>query len=153
MASKVKSTITFEAEGLKEAIRRLEKMDADVTRGLELICHAGAQVIQNEAKRLAPLDSIENSIDRWTVAKKEHAVEVDVGPTVFYARFFEVGAVAHPIAPRRKKAVMTPEGPRAIVPRHPGIAKWPFLRPAADTKAKDARNAMDHKVEEIIDRA
>lgn len=58
------------------------------------------------------------------------------GGTVRYARFVHDGTKAHPIFPRRARALRIPTGAgfvfRASVPRHPGTRARPYMDRAAD---------------------
>ena len=100
-------------KGAKEFGRLLDKHVQDVPRVLESAMYVGAQQIQGEAARLAPYltGNLRRSIHTVTETKRGE-VRAVIGTNVEYATFQEYGT-----------SKMAPN---------------PFLRPALDTKIKNA---------------
>ena len=125
---------------------------------------AGARVIRDEAKRLAPVGRPSNTNDKEyggypgalrdsvrvsTGVSKKGEVFATVkaggrtkkGADVFYAHIVEFGARRHIIRPRVKKMQI---GDKCIAGQveHPGVRPQPFMRPAADNKTPEALAVM-----------
>jgi HK97 gp10 family phage protein len=144
------SSSDFEVKGLVELKRALDdlpnKIQNNIMRGA---MRAGAKVLAEEAARNihSVSGTLADSIRVSTRMKGDTVVgRVVVGDkgkkgraSAFYARFVEFGTAAHVIkarAPNRMLAV----GVAQV--QHPGARKKPFLRPALDSKGRDAVEAM-----------
>lgn len=137
------------------------KIEANVLAGA---LRAGAKVIHAEAVRLAPVDDgdLRASI-RVRVRRHKGTVVARVVANAFNARWVEYGTAKHWIKVREDARPVrnTRRGQRAVSIRtlnrmaargslqiggnfigasvvHPGARKKPFLRPALDTKAREA---------------
>lgn len=100
---------------IKDAAKYVQKAVGDA---LEEITTDGALVIENEAKTLCPVrtGTLRRSIHHQTVEKDAVHARVEVGPNVPYAAFVEYGTSR--------------------------MSARPYMRPAFDTKAADARQVM-----------
>lgn len=64
---------------------------------------------------------------------------------------FELGVEPHVIKPRRKKAMRLDDGSFIKGPvHHPGMAARPFLRPALDSKKREATQAALKELREAL---
>lgn len=156
-----------EVKGLRELQAALDqlpnKLQNNVMRGA---LRAGAKIIVAEAKRLAPVgppsgegariyggregllrDSIrakspENEgtkiVGGVTAGGKFAGTKKKSAGDAFYAGFVEFGTAAHVI--RAKPGSLLALGVSKV--NHPGAKKHPFLRPAFDSKATAAVEAM-----------
>lgn len=137
----------IQIQGLDQVIRELQKRGENVTNALETICNVGAEVIKTSAEHNAP-GSIAGSILKKTAQKTKNKVTVHVGPSgkKFYAKFIEYGTKSHLIP----QGVINGNYRRNI--RHPGISRpRPFMRPAFDTKKREAQTVMGKKVNELVE--
>lgn len=137
------------------------KLEANVMRGA---LRAGAKVIQDEARRLAPVappneenrrlyggyegllrDSIRISVrlKRGTVVASVRAgAKLKGGGDSYYARWVEYGTAAHAIHATGNRGALLIAGGKVITSvMHPGAKPRPFLRPAMDGKARAAVEA------------
>jgi HK97 gp10 family phage protein len=117
-----------------------------VSLGLEAICHAGAEVIQEDAAARAP-GSISNSIERVTKKRTKYSVIVHVGPDKEHkhAVYVEYGTAPHriPKARKRRRAKALKIGNRYVAwVNHPGSRLQPFMRPAFDHGKGEAADKM-----------
>lgn len=134
--------------GLKELDASLkllpEKMQRNVLRAA---LRAGSKEIADEAKRLAPVKSgrLRDSIRVTSRIKYgQPTAKVVAGgrskdkkKSAWYAHFIEFGTAAHIVRAKTAKALAF-GNTRVFEVQHPGGQKKPFLRPAADTKARAA---------------
>ena len=139
-------------KGLAELQRALDtlpaKVEANIMRGA---MRAGANVIKDEAKMQAPRDSglLASSI-RTAVSLRRGTVTASVKAggrgkkgqgTAWYAHMVEMGTKAHVIAAPPGSSLSFGGGMVRSV-QHPGAKARPFLRPAMDTKAQAAVEAV-----------
>ncbi len=160
---------TVEIKGLKELYRAMEtlaeKLQKNVLRGAT---RAGSKVIAEEAKRLAPvappneknarLYGGRSGLLRDSIRVKSPQIKggtvvvggVSVGGKfkgtkrkgagdAYYARWVELGTAAHVIKARKPNKMLA-IGVAQV--QHPGARKNPFLRPAMDSQAAAAVQAM-----------
>jgi HK97 gp10 family phage protein len=137
-----------EIKGLAELHKLLQelpaKVEANVMRGG---LRAAGKVIEEEAKRLAPVDrgDLRDSIRASVrIQRRKGLVEGTVkagGKKAWYARLVEFGTAAHLIRPKNRKSLFFAALAREEV-SHPGAQKKPFMRPAFDSKAREAIKAM-----------
>lgn len=133
---------------LEKALGELPvKLERNVMRGA---LRAGAKVIADEARRKAPRDDgdLQKSIRVSSrVVRGQPTVTVKAGGAkkgeydVFYAHMVERGTTAHFIKPKKAKSLFF-AGLAHKVAKHPGAKKHPFMRPALDTKAGAALEAV-----------
>lgn len=145
-----------ELQGLEQVVRNLQRKGLDVRAGLEVICHAGAEVVLADAKARAP-DYIAENLGKRTTAKRATRVEVSVGPMreKHLARWVEFGTRPHTIQPRarkrgRRRALAIPGWGIFRRVRHPGARKQPFLRPAYEAQKGNAQQAMSRETERML---
>jgi HK97 gp10 family phage protein len=139
---------------LKKALTKHK--EADVRKTMR----RGAKLIVDEAKRLAPVDSglLRDSImilPKWS----GDPMGVYVGPKVkrkrpskgsvqkeqpYYAAMVEYGTSAHKLG-YKGKYVSDKNGAQ-----HPGMKGKPYMRPAYDTTAQQALNAVIQDVEKMV---
>jgi HK97 gp10 family phage protein len=139
--------VRVEIEGLDKVLKELQRRGVEVSLGLEAICHAGAEVIQEDAAARAP-GSIAEGIARETTRKTATAVTVKTGPDKahFYAKYVEYGTSQHriPKVRKRKRAKALKIGNRYVAwANHPGARARPFMRPAFDHGKAPAMDAMN----------
>lgn len=123
------------------------KVEANIMRGA---LRAGANVIRAEAKAQVPrlhgalADSIRTSVSlrRGTVKAAVKAGGRRKGKaSAFYAHMVESGTKAHVIKARPGSALNV-HGSAVMSVQHPGARAKPFLRPALDSRATAAVEAV-----------
>lgn len=149
-----RNRVRVKIEGHDELTKRVRAMGNAAPDVLQPAALAGAEVIRDEADRMAGADIN----DKATIKITNKRVEVAIGPRKekWYWIFRETGAVPHEIMPRNVKALklgddifakrLTGEN------RHTGIVAQPFLRPAADGKVDEAVMAAFRVVSREIDK-
>lgn len=151
---------SFEVKGLKELEAALDALPANVERNVARgALRAGANVLRDEARRLAPVKS--GLLQKFIrVVQRRGApgrlmVNVVAGGSgagkPWYARFLEYGTAPHRIEAKKGGALFI-GGHFVKGLDHPGAAPHPFMRPALDTKAKDAVEAFRKYVAERLDK-
>lgn len=139
----------FEIKGLAELHKTLQELPATIERNvLRGGLRAAGNVVRDEAKRLAPPDQtgdLRKSIRvSMRVRSKAGWVNANVkagDKKAWYARLVELGTARHWIRPKSKKSLFFAGLAREAVD-HPGAKPKPFMRPAFDTKAQAAIEAM-----------
>lgn len=127
------------------------KLVKNVARGA---MRAGAKVIQDEARVLVPQKSgqlrkaikVSTNVDAGVVTSK---VKLR-GKHSFLGVMVEYGTAAHFISVKKPKKIGKPVKRSLVIDGHfvgptvwhPGTARRPFMRPALDTKASQAINAI-----------
>jgi HK97 gp10 family phage protein len=132
-------------KGGKEIFELLQtlpaKLEQNIMRGA---LRAGAKVILEEAKRNVPVSSgdLRDSLRVSTNSKKGRVTaSVKAGnKKVYYTRFIEMGVAAHTITSKTGYLSFLGNAYKSV--EHPGIQPKPFLRPAFDTKQKEAIEAI-----------
>ena len=158
--------------GLDKLLSELQdlplKIERNIYRGA---LRAGAKVIVDEAKRLVPIDSsdLRDSIRASVrVGRNNGKITANIkagNKKAFYANFIEHGTVRHYIKASIRPQRLTRRGLKTISIKtlnkiesrgglviggrfvgteviHPGSRKHPFMRPALDTKWRDAVTAF-----------
>lgn len=128
------------------------KIEANVLRGG---LRAGAKVIEEEAKQAVPEASgaLRDSI-RVSMRSRRGIVQATVkagGKKAWYAHLVEFGTARHWIKPKSRKSLLLAGLAREVV-EHPGAKPKPFMRPAFDTKAQDAIQAMADYIKKRLPR-
>lgn len=127
------------------------RIEGNVVRGG---LRAAANVVQAEAKRLAPVGktgALRDSI-RVSLRSKHGRISATVkagNAKAFYAHMVEFGTARHWIKPKNRKSLFVAGLLREAVD-HPGAKKKPFMRPAIDGKADQAIEAMANYLRERI---
>lgn len=133
-------------EGLADLHKLMQELPAKIeSNALRGGLRAAAKVIEAEAKRLAPVGTVNGSGDlrasvRASVRSRNGKVEATVkagSKKAWYARLVEFGTAAHLIRPKNRKSLFFAGLAREQV-NHPGAKKKPFMRPALDAKAQQA---------------
>ena len=142
--------LTVKIEGLEDVVNELVRRGQDVSRALESICQAGAEVIRREAASRAP-GSLGEDLQTETTKRTVTRVEVRMGPLKkrgYIHRFVEFGTEAHemPKKKRRKRKVLLIGGNFYSRVTHPGARKQPFMRPAYFAKRAAAEEEVRVKV-------
>ena len=144
--------LTVKIEGLEDEVNELVRRGQDVSRALESICQAGAEVIRREAASRAP-GSLGEDLQTETTKRTVTRVEVRMGPPKSRAhiyRFVELGTQPHRIPKKRQhgrnKVLKMVGGQFYKRVMHPGIAKQPFMRPAYFAKREAAEEEVRVKV-------
>lgn len=161
------STTNLHIAGGAELDRLLQTMPVKLEKNImRAALAAGARVIRDEAKRLAPVGqpsnvaakdyggypgALRDSVRVTTRFTKDGEATASVkaggrtkkGADVFYAHIVEFGARRHIIRPRpgKKKLEIGGQFIGGQVD-HPGVRPQPFMRPAADSKANEAVAAV-----------
>lgn len=144
-------------EGLDEVVAELRKRGADVVAGVEAICVAGAEVVQDAIEARAP-GSLGGDMLHETTVRNGPKVVVSVGVAKkrnYIARFQEFGVKGHAIPGerrrrRRKVKVLKFNGRYVRRIHHPGHRPQPFLRPGYESSKGGAQDAMGAKTKQII---
>lgn len=107
---------------------------------------AGANIIRDEAKGLAPEKSGEMANDiktaRGTGDGYVYAKVRLSGKHAFLGKFMEYGTAAHMIWVRSKESLVIDGVPIGKHVWNPGVAPHPFMRPALDARAAQAVQAV-----------
>jgi HK97 gp10 family phage protein len=137
--------ITYTIKGGKELDALLQKLPIEVEQKiLRNGLNAGAKVIRDEARRLAPHKSgaMANSI-KTASSLDQNAGQVVVkvrlrGRHAFLGYFMEYGVLPHMIWVKSKMSLVINGVAIGRQVMHPGFAARPFMRPALDAKAQEA---------------
>ncbi len=110
------ATFDVKLEGGDDLIAALRRMDVNVKSEVRAAVQAGAEIVRDAARGLAPGPGIETAVVRATAS----VVEVDIGPTKekWHYKFFETGAAAHEI---KGRALLAFEGSNGLVVT-PGVS-------------------------------
>lgn len=126
-------------EGGESLARQLRALGAAAEAILGAATEAGAELVREEADRLAPEPVIQQEIARQTRTRAQ--VDVGIAAVKWYLKFFETGARGHTIP--GPLAFTGAEGEIVIgAADHPGMSERPFLRPAFDTKTAGGTGGM-----------
>lgn len=138
--------VDLKIDGLADLQRMLDelpaKVEANIMRGA---IRAGAKVIEDRAKELAPVKSgaLRDSIKVSTRSKRGQ-VSATIragGGKAFYAKWVEFGTAQHFIKPKNRKSLFFAGMAKEVVD-HPGATQKPFMRPALDGGHTGAIDAM-----------
>ena len=148
-------------EALQAALDELPaKIEQNVIRGA---CRAAAKVVKDEAVRLCPVGTgilpngevsgdLQKSIRVGVTAKKGKVVaSVRAGGKgdVFYAGMVEFGTARHWIKPKNRKSLFLAGLFKEAI-EHPGAKRKPFMRPAMDSRAEDAVEALAQYIKDRL---
>jgi HK97 gp10 family phage protein len=141
--------ISYQIKGGKELADLLTKLHIEVeTKLVRGGLKAGANIIRDEAKRLAPRKSgaMANAIKSSSSAPNASGQIVArvrlSGKHAFLGRFMEYGVLPHLIFVKGKGSLVIDGVPIGKQVLHPGFAARPFMRPALDSKAQEAVQAF-----------
>lgn len=153
----------FEVTGLKELEQNLKRLPLRLQeKALVSAVRSSAGVIRDEARRLCPKGTgrLAKSIVVKRVRKAGTSVNYQIGSKLFTGLFVEFGTAPHVIKGKKLGKVLRLGRWRnvyALEVKHPGASAKPFLRPAFDTKNKEAiektRQSLARSIErgEVID--
>ena len=153
---------TFNIKGFKELDEALKQFPIKLQRNI--LRHAvkqGANVIKRAAIAMAPVGKtgkLRRAIKVGVGKKRKniYAVTYIVGlnkKLAWYGRLVEMGAAAHIIKIRRKKALTIDDKIVGTVVKHPGIVhRKPFMRPAIDNYAGQAILAIKNDLIQGIEK-
>ena len=115
---------------------------------------AGAREIRDEARKIVPVKSgdLRKTIRASTRRGKDGMVTASIragSKKAFYAHFVEYGTQPHDIRSKNGGAMRVGKAFRVVM-RHPGAKAKPFMRPALDSKARDAIEATAAKMRERL---
>lgn len=158
----------IQLKGFKELNDQLLQLPNRVAGvALERSVHAGAKVIREEARRLAPrhvgsypahrkdrkAGTLKRSIISRTNKKVRDGITVSIGPSAraWYGRLVELG---HAIVTRRTTGKTQKAKRESAKTAGRNVAPRPFLRPALDTKGAEAVKVMGqrlmHEITDIV---
>jgi len=139
--------VKIRVDGIDDVKRALDGQRDALRQALLAIVLAGAEVIRSAAESMAP-GRIAGDMLKEPAERSGTKVLVNIGPHKrrWYAQIVEKGAVAHPVAPRRKKALRLADNTLRRSAQHPGTRARPFLRPAFDGNQDNAQTAMGDQV-------
>jgi len=148
------NAIRVRLDGDKELMAKLQRLGNAVEVVLEAAVTAGAELMRDDARPLAPGPEIETE----TESKSRTRVTKAIGPTKekWYYIFFELGTAAG-VRTARGGGYFTFMGRDGRLVRvksikHPGMADRPFLRPAFD-KNRGREGASVKKVRDTFKEA
>ena len=141
------------ASELQQFLNQLPaKMEANIMRAA---LRAGANVIKEEAKANVPAKDgdLRDSVRVSTRLKNGRAsASVKAGnKKAWYWRFVEYGTAAHTIK-AKGNGILSFGGFFGRSVAHPGAVAKPFMRPALDTKANEAINAVGIAIKKRLTR-
>jgi HK97 gp10 family phage protein len=149
----------FKITGGKELAQALEQLPTKIQRNImRSALAAGAKVIMREAKQNTPVmfGDLKDSLRVSTRLRGMKATaDVKAGNTdAWYGHFIEFGTAAHTIKPKnRGNLKFRGANGQAVYSNgvnHPGIKAKPFMRPALDSKAKEAIIATGNKIRQRL---
>lgn len=136
------------------------KIEGRIVRGA---LRAGAKVVADEAKRRCPVGtdvpkgetpgSLRDSI-HVSMRSKQGRITATIkagGEKAYYAHMVEYGTARHWIKPRNRKSLFIAGLFKEAI-EHPGAKKHPFMRPAIDSKAVEALQAVADYMKARIDK-
>lgn len=138
---------------LQKNIRKLQKRFG--IRFTRTILRKASKPLVKQAKQNAShaerTGDLQRTIGSLNVRNKP---EIKVGPLniqgrSFYAHMVEFGTAAHTLKPKKKKALRFKAHNGQVITRaaeHPGMAPFPFLRPAWATKKKQVEEEIAKEV-------
>ncbi len=151
-------------DGLAELQLLLNQLPATIEgRIVRGALRAGAKVVAIEAKRRCPVGtdvpkgetpgSLRDSIHVSMRSKNGHVTATIKagGEKAHYAHMVEFGTARHWIKPRSRKSLFIAGLFKEAV-EHPGAKKHPFMRPAIDSKATEALQAVADYIKARIDK-
>lgn len=151
---------TVNVAGLKDLGMFLQQLPLKLEKNiLRAALRAGARVIANEAKINVPvhLGDLKKSIRTGSNAKKDmvEAYARAGNKKAYYYRFVEYGTAAHLIKAGKNKPLLVftaKDGKKieATQVNHPGAIAKPYMRPALDSKGKQAVDAVVKKIQDRL---
>lgn len=149
---------SVEIRGLAELHKTLQELPAKIERNvLRGGLRAGAKVMEAEASRLCPeglptMDSVKRGARqgelkrsiRVTMRASKSAVRAQIkagNKVAWYAHLVEFGTARHWIKPKSRKSLFVAGLFKEVID-HPGARPKPFMRPAFDSKWRQAIDAM-----------
>lgn len=128
------------------------KIEGNIMRGA---VRAGAKVLEEKAKQLAPVDDgdLRESIRVSTRSRRGRvSATITAGnKKVFYAHMVEFGTARHLIKPKKRKSLFFAGLAREVVD-HPGSSAKPFMRPALDNNQREAVDAAASYIRQRIEK-
>lgn len=147
---------TVNIAGGKELAQFLQQLPLKIEKNImRSALRAGATVIAKEAKLNVPvqLGELKRSIRTGSNAKKGRveAYARAGNKKAYYYRFVEYGTAAHVIKAGKNKKLLTftaRDGKKVEIQQvnHPGAIAKPYMRPALDSKGKDAVRAVTQQI-------
>lgn len=159
---------TVNIKGLKDLGTFLQQLPLKLEKNiLRSALRAGARVIADEAKRNVPVKNGKlkasirtgSNISKGNVEAYARAGGKSSGKgkdkSAFYAQFVEYGTAAHIIKAGKTKPVLiftARDGKKIETTQvsHPGAVAKPFLRPALDSKGKQAVEAVNKRIRDRL---
>lgn len=136
---------------LREALETLpKKLEKNIMRSA---MRAGAKVIADEAKKNLDDEWLRKTVKISTNSRNGQVTGKikTIGKGAYVTRFIEFGTARHLIKPKNKKrlAFRAKSGDYVVtgLVSHTGMQGKPFLRPAMDSKSKEALNAIVNKIQ------
>lgn len=129
------------------------KMEANIMRSA---LRAGANVVKQEAINNVPVKTgtLKDGL-KVSTRSRRGLVTASVkatGKHAYLARWIEYGTAAHFIAPKNAKSLFF-AGLFSDGVNHPGSRAKPFMRPALDTKALQALQAVGEQIKRRLTKA
>jgi HK97 gp10 family phage protein len=158
---------TIRIRGGKELGQFLQSLPLKIEKNImRAALRAGAGVIAKEAKKNVPIKygKLKKSIRTGSNAKKGHveayllaggrSSKAGKDKSAFYATFVEFGTAAHIIKGKDGGMLrfVAKDGKTIKTPQvsHPGAVAKPYMRPALDSKANEAVDAVAQKIRERL---
>lgn len=139
--------------GERELVEKLRRMGPNAKPLVMAALHAGALLIQNDAKRLVPkrTRTLSRSIVVQPDASSTKRLQVCIGPTVEYGLWVEMGTGKYAKNGKGRKTPWAFEGPNGEIIWTAGSKPKPYMRPAFDENRDKAleefkrvlRNALE----------
>jgi len=134
--------------GMDKLVKELNRRNVRMSKALERITDAAAEVIGELAQFKAPGD-IQIHLESREATETRHVVVLGPPPDQWYAQILESGAKPHVVRPKNARAMRLYERFAAVV-RHPGFAPRPFMRPAVDEGENRAMQAARQEIKRIL---
>lgn len=154
-------------EGIEEHLALMARLPDAMDIVIEPAANAGAQLLRDEMAQNAPGPHIVKEVSK----KERGRITIVIGPDKahWYYQFFETGAAAHEISPRRRREVWYSRnaaragggtGKKALAfgeevfsnVKHPGVGMRAFMRPAVDSKHEEAAKKIAARFREQIEK-
>lgn len=119
---------------------------------LKKAIRAGGMVIAEEARRRAPMDTgyLREQINVYKRRAKKGSIryDVDIGDA-YYGYFIELGFLKQPVVVMKGGRLISIKAPKE---KRTQIAPRPFMRPAFESRAAEARRVITQYVREWVNK-
>lgn len=141
--------------GLPELAQKLRVLGDRMADAIMAAVTAGAMVIQNEAKALAPVRSgtLRRSIVIEKIDKSSSGATVAIGPSEPYGKYIEFGTGVYAEGGGGRQTPWTFQAGDGSWVTTRGMKPKPFMRPAYDSKRTEALKEIEATLRIVAEKA